>query len=279
VGDFDRSSKWLIQHHGDSLLRLAGVQGVRSWRALQSELVQTGQLPDGLIEAEIGEVADPALFIVEVATYPEQRVGDQLLRDTLLVVLDRRALPEVLTLVLHPKGKLRVAHSLTLTSPLASTELTVRWQVVELWNVPARELLESQDPGLMPWLPLTAYEESPETILRLCREVIDRRAAEDERPNLLAVTQVLARLRYNDSQLLAILGGRNVMIESPLIQEIVAEARAKSVLRVLSRRFGAVPQDVDAAVRGIQDDTRLEGLLDAAVDCADLEQFRTALRS
>jgi hypothetical protein len=33
---YDRSSKWLIQHHGDSLLRLGGLRDVRSWGPLQA---------------------------------------------------------------------------------------------------------------------------------------------------------------------------------------------------------------------------------------------------
>jgi hypothetical protein len=42
---FDKSSKWLIQHHGDAILRLAGVTNVAAWRALQAELVQPRCLP------------------------------------------------------------------------------------------------------------------------------------------------------------------------------------------------------------------------------------------
>ena len=49
--EYDKSSKWLIQHHGDSILRLAGIVGIESWRPLQAEVVQPRQLPDGLIEA------------------------------------------------------------------------------------------------------------------------------------------------------------------------------------------------------------------------------------
>jgi hypothetical protein len=33
---YDRSSKWLIQHHGDSILRLAGLTGLVSWKPLQA---------------------------------------------------------------------------------------------------------------------------------------------------------------------------------------------------------------------------------------------------
>jgi hypothetical protein len=36
---YDRSSKWLIQHHGDSMLWLARVKNIRAWRPAQAELV------------------------------------------------------------------------------------------------------------------------------------------------------------------------------------------------------------------------------------------------
>jgi hypothetical protein len=147
---YDRSSKWLIQHHGDSLLRLAGVEDVVGWRALQSELVQTGQLPDGLLEVERRSHPAPHPFIVEIATYPERRLEEQLLRGTLLVLLDRRVVPDVVALILRSKGRLRVRHSVSLPSPDGWSEVTVRWRLVELWKLPAEDLLRTGDPGLMP---------------------------------------------------------------------------------------------------------------------------------
>ncbi len=90
---YDRSSKWLIQHHGDSMLWLARVKNIRAWRPAQAELVQPRRLPDGLLE---------------VTTYPQRRVSQQMTDDLLLVYLDRGQLPEGVTLVLRPKGKYRV---------------------------------------------------------------------------------------------------------------------------------------------------------------------------
>jgi len=293
MGDFDRSSKWLIQHHGDSLLRLAGVENVVAWRPLQAELVQPGQLPDGLLEVEIAGAPEPVLFVLELATYPEQRLREQLLRDMLLVFLDRRVLPEALALVLHPKGTLRIEEAFSVGSPGGFSELTVRWRIVELWTLPADELLATGDPGLAPWAPLARYNGPPEPLFRECRRVIDAGAAGQERLDLLAVTQVLSRLRYNDPQLLAILGGGQTMIESPLIQEIFGEAiaeeaartearvrrqmKAASILRFLDYRFGPVPQDVREAVQAVQEDHRLDALWDCSERCANLEQFRTGL--
>jgi hypothetical protein len=73
----DRSSKWLLEHHGDSVLRLSGVTGFLSWCSVRSELTHPRQLPDGLLEATFPGQAEPALYVVEVATYPERRAEEE----------------------------------------------------------------------------------------------------------------------------------------------------------------------------------------------------------
>jgi hypothetical protein len=47
---YDRSGKWLIEHHGDSILRLAGIRRIVDWRPVPGEVVQPLQLPDGLLD-------------------------------------------------------------------------------------------------------------------------------------------------------------------------------------------------------------------------------------
>jgi hypothetical protein len=69
------------------------------------------------------------------------------------------------------------------------------------------------------------------------------------------------------------------MIESPLIQELLAERMHEGILNVLEVRFGPVPQHVAVAVEGIQDDGRLKELLKFAAGCVDLNAFRTRLQS
>ncbi len=44
---YDKSSKWLIEHHGDSILRLAGMCGFTAWKPLPAELVPTRQTRNG----------------------------------------------------------------------------------------------------------------------------------------------------------------------------------------------------------------------------------------
>jgi hypothetical protein len=78
---YDKSSKWLIQHHGDSMLRLAQIENIQSCRPAQAEVVQPRQLPDGLLEVRLKGEPQDDLFLLEVATYPERRAGTQLIRD------------------------------------------------------------------------------------------------------------------------------------------------------------------------------------------------------
>src|SRR5215475_12659545 len=51
--DFDKSSKWMLQHHARGILFLGGIREVRQCRALQAEVVQPRRLPDGLLEVHL----------------------------------------------------------------------------------------------------------------------------------------------------------------------------------------------------------------------------------
>jgi hypothetical protein len=283
--EYDKSSKWLIQHHGDSILRLAGVRDIADWRPLQAEVVQPRQLPDGLIEARRQGQAEADLFVLELATYPEARIVEQVARNMTLVYLDRRVVPEVLVLVLHPRGNQQVANAADLRSAWGWTRWQAAWKVVELWTVPAEDLLAAGDVGLVPWVPLAQFDGPPEPILRQCRARIDRDAAPEERENLLAVAQVLAGLRYNDPRLFELLGGREAMIESPVLQELKAEwtreaareAHRRDIIDFLVARFGTEAEELATDLRAIEEEARLKELVKLAAACPDLEVFRREL--
>jgi hypothetical protein len=285
MGRYDKSSKWLIEHHGDSLLRIAGVHDVVSWRPLQAELVQPTQLPDGILEVNLAGRAEPVLFVLELATFPDRRVATQAGRDAALVWLERGELPEMLAVVLCPKGNLEVNRFLEVESTRGRTHMRISWQVVELWTVPAESLLQENDVGLVPWVTLAQFQRPPEEVFRACRERIDDLAPPGEHDNLLAVTQVLARLRFDDPILFSLLGGRKAMIESPLLRELEdaaerrgwANAAVKYILAALRDRFGEVDESVKSALRSIEDENRLESLFHAALHCPHLHDFQAEL--
>lgn len=195
-------------------------------------------------------------------------------------------MPDTLAVVLRPKGRFRIPSAMAEPSSEGWSELAVRWRVVELWTVPVGELLATEDPGMMPWALLSQFEGPPEPGARRCRIVIDRVRDAGEHANLLAVSQVLSRLRYNDPRLLTILGGSRIMIESPLLRELReewtaearAEARAEDILRFLEYRFGPIPEAARDAVRATQDPQRLDALLECAARCENLDEFDARLR-
>jgi len=285
--EYDKSSKWLIQHHGDSILRLAGVRDIVSWQPLPAELVQSRRLPDGLIEVRPHGQAEPDLYVLEIATYPEARVADQIVDDTALVHLDRRVLPEVIVLFLHPRGNIEAAGAANVRSRQGWTNLQLSWRIAKPWEIPAEELLSAGDVGLVPWVPLAQFDGPPEPIVRECRVRIDRDAPPNEHENLLAVTQFLSGMRYNNAKLLQILGGRRAMIESPLYQELEAElmrkaeikTTRKAIARILKIRFGIVPRELGSELKAIDDENRLGELLDHAVKCRNINSFRKQLSS
>src|SRR5208282_3978170 len=98
---------------------------------------------------------------------------------------------------------------------------------------------------------------------------IDEEASPEERENLLAVTQVLAGLRYNEVGLFQLLGGRNAMIESPVLQELkaewtreaVREARRRTIVDFLVARFGPEAEEIATQIETIADDARITELV------------------
>ncbi len=278
----DRGSKWLLEHHGDSVLRLAGITGFNRWRPVPTELVHPLESPDSVLEVFFPGRDEPDPVIVEIATYPERRVNDQMARDGMVVLLSRRVLPTLLTIVLHPKGNLRVTGDQEWVCRQNQTRLSLKWQVIELWTLAANDLLAAADVGLIPLVPLTHIDGSPEVVLRQCRQRIDL-APEEEQENLLAVAHVMARMRYNEASLLSIFGGKQMFNESPLVQEVVEETRLETVRediqQILETRFGDLPPRIAEVLDAVADERRLRGLVAEAVRCTSLDDFRARLVS
>ncbi len=127
-------------------------------------------------------------------------------------------------------------------------------------------------------MPLAQSDQPAAVILRECRDRIDRLALPEERGSYRAVTEMLARLRYNRGSIEAIFGRSGVMIESPWLKEIVeereAEQQRKDLIDFLAARFDSVPAEVKAGLQTITDSGRLQELIRWAGRCPDLDAFR-----
>jgi hypothetical protein len=164
--------------------------------------------------------------------------------------------------------------------------LSLQWQVIELWTLAADDLLAANDFGLVPLVPLAQVSGPPEDMLRRCRQRIDQ-APEEEQENLLAVTQVMAQMRYNEASLLSIFGGTPMFDDSPLVLAAIERAsvkiRAKTarehIQQVLETRFDDLSPQIVERLNAIVDERRLRDLLSEAVRCASLDDFRARLVS
>ncbi len=220
--DKDRGSKWLIAHHGDAILKLAGLTGFTSWRALTPETVAPRRLPDGLLEVQFPDHPEPSLVLIEIEAYADADVDRQVFEDVAIVFLERQRVPDVVSLVLKPKGRARVSGTMHQESPRRTTTLLGSWPVVCLWDLAADELLADADAGMVPWVPLTRTDLAPERLLERCVERISGVPDARERSGLLAVTQILAGFAYPKLRFWDLFGGIHSMIESPIYDEALA---------------------------------------------------------
>jgi hypothetical protein len=278
---FDPSGKWMLEEHGASVLYLAGMRSVISCRARKAEVVQPRKLPDGLLEVRLAGSDTPHLVLVEVATYPEERVVKQMQDGIRLVRQARGVLPEAVAICLCPRGSYRVPDRVEQKSALDWTQEALSWKVVEVWTLPAEELLSAPNVAVALWASLAQYEGPPEVLLQRCRDRIDQEGGK-QRENLLAVAQVFAQLHFDRPEWLEIFGGRRAMIESTLIQELLAESRVgerlTTILQVLRVRFGDVPPTVTAGLEQVKDYEKLVRLTDHASVCPSLQAFEERVR-
>ena len=291
--DKDRSAKWLLAHHADAILKLGGITGFTNCKAVQPETVAPRRLPDGLIEVRFPGETETTLVLVEIETYPDNTADQQVLDDLMLIAVDRNVVPEVVSLALKPKGNLVVSGIADRTSMKGRTRIGGSWPVVQLWNLDAEALFAAGDAGLIPWVPLTKTSLPPESLMTRCRDRLTHVADPTDRAGLMAVTQILAGLAFPDRRFLDLFGGAEVMIESPVLDEVKeilrkryeAEGAAKAtvqtsrahVVAALETRFGSVAADRIAALNTVTDETQLRTLFQLAMTCPDVDAFITGL--
>ena len=101
------------------------------------------------------------------------------------------------------------------------------------------------------------------------------------------MTQIMAGLAFPDRRFLDLFGGPNVMIESPILDEVKeilrnrneVEFSRRAVVKALAFRFGSVPADLMATLAAVDDAGRLWSLQDVAMSCPDLAAFVAEMKN
>lgn len=229
-------------------------------------MVAPRRLPDGLLEVRFPDDPEPALVLVEIETYPDNTADAQVLDDLMLIAVDRQVVPEVVSLVLRPKGNVAVTGRAERRSRRGGAVLSGAWSVVRLWELDAEALFAAGDVGLIPWVPLTHTAQPPDQLLARCRERLAAVADPHDRAGLLAVAQILAGLAYPDRRFLDIFGGPEVMIESPVLDEVVEILRKRFEAQYLAEGMakGVAEGMIKGVVKGMAEG-RAEGMAQGRV--------------
>jgi hypothetical protein len=294
--DKDRSSKWLLSKHGDAILEMAGIRGFTSWKHLPSELVAPRRILDGLFELRFPNRTEPMFVLVEIESYDEADADRQVFEDIALVLLEYRVIPEVVLLVLKPKGNQPTRGSHERRSSRGTTGLSGFWPVIRLWEIEAEVLLNAPNIGAVPWATLAHSTLQPEELLKRCAERYDTLGDPAERSSYQSVTLILAGLAYPNRSFFHLFGGSSNMIQSPVLDEIVQTVEKQvserieketqlrilvrlqdSILTQLARRFGSVNLVQQATLKAVNDLDRLLELHSSAATCTTVDEFNAAL--
>jgi len=281
----DFGSRWAIEHHADSLMKLAPLPAVESWRPTPTDTMIPRRIPDGLIDVKFRGHDEPTPLVFEIETQPSADADRQILEAILLVRLARRTFPDALLVLLKPAGQASVTGETRIVTPGGTVAGALRWHVIRLWEFQAEDLFALNDVDLAPWIPLTQTAQAAEPFLTRCRALIDAQAPPDVAEEMRVVTAVLGGVRYNKRLLETIFLGGRKLIDSPILNEAVkgltdratAAAFRKTVVRFLTKRFGGLPADIATQLDQVTDEHRLEELIDMAATCPDLAAFQSRL--
>ncbi|MCL0107152.1 hypothetical protein M1N63_01820, partial [Thermodesulfovibrionales bacterium] len=161
--------------------------------------------------------------------------------------------------------------------------------IIPVWEMEGKRIVEEKLTGLYPLLPLMKWEEPVERVLERTQGLILGEIAEPERKaDAYVALKVLSGIKYPLELIEKMLRRRDIMIESPVYEQILKEGREEgrglgreegrglgreegrketlksNILAVLEGRFEIVPHDIEGEIGGIERPKLLEILLKKA---------------
>lgn len=150
--------------------------------------------------------------------------------------------------------------------------------VLHLWRVPARSVLDRGLVALYPFVPVMRDSRPARVLLTELRgRIIEDVSGEQDRGNLLAGAYLIATRRFGEDLLGSVFGGVGDMGKTDLGQKLIDQgkeigkeigerrgriaAKRETLLEMMRKKFGDVPASVELKILEIEDPARLDRLL------------------
>jgi hypothetical protein len=271
--DSDRGFKEVARLAGRELARIAGVPCDR-WRPLVSEVQTTERFADRAFLARRG-VERFVVYFEAYSRWSPHAPWNTMTKAALLS--ERELLPTVAILfILQRRGYRPQGGCLRLE---VGGELTqeLRFHEVPMWELEPQSWWEDV-PALMPLYPLCRHGRTARDAVLYADAVISERIAvgpeQATAPFLLSVFGNMADRRLDAESLI----GREHMMQSRLVRDLLGEQGRSHVLKALSTRFDErTAQSFAQRLNDIDDLEQLDGLLQVAIRCSIPEEFARSL--
>ena len=164
--------------------------------------------------------------------------------DVMLIFQARSIVPEVVLIVLRPKGQVQVLGAgARWPAPAAERGSAGTLAGRGVVEVAGRGDAGLREPGVIPWIPLMESTGRRRNCSRNAGRSSMKNAKPEELANILAVSQVLASLRYNERWLFDFFGGKEAMIESPVFERDFSTRQFSQKLPRSASRVAKESQD------------------------------------
>jgi hypothetical protein len=280
MADFDAGFKIVARSSGQGLTRMAGY-AVDRWQAIGDTVQATERLADRAFRAE----SRGRRYVVYMEAYTrwvESAVWSVLAKSGLLS--ERERLPtRSLVFVLLPQGYQDQDGQFRLEAEPGDPTQHLWFREVCLWKQEPQPWWEHH-PGLMALYPLCKHgEKLPAAVKRAATAIQHRELDSYKRADLLTSLGFFGKLKDRSLDVVSLIG-REQMKDSPFYAELLLEGEhiraRKDVLQVLQIRFGdQAAEEFEDIVNRLEHLEQLEALLEIAVKCRRVSQFRRAINA
>jgi hypothetical protein len=280
MAEFDQGFKMIAETTGRQLARLAGVE-CAGWRPAEST-----------VQASIEKLADRvflarrrrerfAVYFEFYTTWDRNAPWKMLAKSGL--ISQREHLPTVCIAVVLRRQRFRSVKGQLRLEVAGNPTQHLWFKEVCLWTLKPEPWWENE-PGSRALYPLCEHGRRPRDAITYAANVIETRVTgEVELSERLALLSIFGELAFPTLDVEHIIGSEK-MKGSRMLRRIRTEeallTRRAAILRVLRTHLQVEPPaDLASALDAVDDSGRLETLLDLAVTCADLAEFRAGLQT